>query len=376
MLNIYYNILRSTWKTFGFRPSFLRALLLAPPFYAFTYLTFFLDRIFFPQSRRILIKNPVFIIGHPRSGTTFLHRLLTQTGDFAVFEAWHLLFPSLTARSLLKPLISYLIRTNRSTIYPAQIGHELTLSTVEEEEVLFLHKLDTQFVTSRTSLGFDDREYPELRFYDQQPESRRKSSVRFFKGCLQRQILYTDKEQIMAKPNYSILRIKTMLEEFPDAKFIYLVRSPYETIPSHLSQQRNVLDHQWGIENIPPDKLKRYFERRYRYNIELYRYFYELQKNGEIPEDRVMVLQYDVLRSDLYQTFEKIVAFTGIKPSNELQQAIDNQAQIQKDYQRKHQVIKLEEFGLTREQIAEDLSFVFEEYGFDKNPEQKAAVSS
>ncbi len=376
MLKLYYHILNSCWQTFGFGLIFWRWLFLVPIFQIFTNLTLFLDRIFFPNYGEILIKNPVFIIGHPRSGTTFLHRLLTQTGDFAVFEAWHIFFPSLTARVLLKPIITYLSQSDRSTIYPKHVGHELTLNTVEEEEVLFIHKLDTQFVMLGTPLAFDDREHPEIRFHDQQPESHRKSSVRFFKGCLQRQILYTGKEQIVAKPNYSIHRIKTLMEEFPDAKFIYVVRSPYETIPSHLSLHHNIFDHQWGIENIPPDKLKRYFERRYRYNIELYRYFYELQKNGEIPKNRVMVLRYDLLRSDLYQTFEKIVDFTGIKTSDQLRQTIDDQAQIQKDYQRKHQVVELEEFGLTREQIAEDLSFVFEEYGFDKNSEQKAPVQT
>ena len=105
MLKIYYRILISTWKTFGFGVIFLRWLLLGPLFVFFTNLTLFLDNIFFPQYRKVEVKNPVFIIGHPRSGTTFLHRLLTQTNDFAVFQLWHILLPSLTARVLLKPIM-------------------------------------------------------------------------------------------------------------------------------------------------------------------------------------------------------------------------------------------------------------------------------
>lgn len=370
MLKIYYRILISAWHTFGFGLVFLRWLIVMPLFAAFTSITLFLDNIFFPQYKNVEIKQPIFLIGHGRSGTTFLHRLLNQTGEFAVFELWHLLFPALTARILVKPLIKFLIKTKQDTIYPKQVGHELTLTTVEEEEVLFLHKLDTQFVLFASPLGFDDQEHPEIRFHDQQPAARRKSSIKFFKECLQRQILYTGKAQIIAKPNYSIHRIKTLIEEFPDAKFVYLVRSPYETIPSHLSLHRNIFDNQWGIENIPIHKLMRYYQRRYNYNIDLYRYFYQCQEEQEIPKDQVMVVKYDALHSDLYRTFENIVAFAQLKCSEELQNAVLEQSKLQGEYRRVHAVMDIEQFGLTKQQITNDLNFVFAAYGLKTEPEE------
>lgn len=367
MLKIYYRILTSCWKTFGFGFIFLRWFLLLPLAISFTHTTLFLDRIFFPQYRKASVKSPIFIIGHPRSGTTFLHHLLTQTNEFTTFKAWHIIFPSLTARTVLKPLVNYLIKKNRSSIIPDDIGHGVSLDRVEEEELLFLHKADTQFVFLTTPLAFDDQEHPDIRFHDQQPVSRRQSSVKFFEGCLKRHIYYTGKQQVVAQIHYSTHRIKTLLETFPDAKFIYLVRSPYETIPSHLSLDRNFLDHHCGgLENIPLDRLQRYEERRYRYNVDLYRYFYNLQKNQEIPVDNVMVLRYDLLISDLDEVFEKIVNFTGINPSNQLKQVVEQQSQLQKNYKRQHRVRNLEEFNLTKEKLVEDLAFVFEEYGFDK----------
>lgn len=292
------------------------------------------------------------------------------------FEGWQIMFPSLTARVLVKPLINYLINKKFSTIASEEIGHKFSLDGINEEEFLFLYKFDTQFLISGSSLAFDDEEYPELRCYDQQPVSRRQSSMSFFKGCLQRQLYYTGKTQIVAQVHFSTQRIKTLMETFPDAQFIYLVRSPYQTIPSHLSLVKNSLEHRWGLKNIPFHKLKRWYERVYRYDVELYRYFYDLQKNQEIPKERVMVLRYDLLTSELYTAFEEIVAFTGIKPSEKLHQVNKYQAQLQKNYQRRHKVMELEEFGLTRENIAQDLSFVFEEYGFDKNDISEVSTAS
>ncbi len=365
MLKTYYRILLSAWKTFGFGRVFL-LYLLVPFFLLFTRVTLFLDGIFFPKYRKLQVTSPVFIIAHPRSGTTFLHQLLTQTGEFVAFEAWQLFLPSLTARALLKPIVNYLIRKNHNTIVPSQAGSETRLDGVKTEEWLFLHKLDTQFLMTFSPLCFDEQEHPELRLYDQQSESRRQSSMGFFKGCLQRQMYYTGKSQVIAKMHFSTHRIKTLLEAFPDAKFIYLVRSPHETVPSRLSLNRNVLNRLWGLENITPEKLKRWQERKYLYSIDLYRYFYDVHKTNQVSSNSVMVLPYNELLIDLNKAFEKIVAFTGIKPGDRLRQAIEHRAQLQKDYKRKHQVMKLEDFGLTEEQISEDFSFVFEEYGFDK----------
>ena len=75
------------------------------------------------------------------------------------------------------------------------------------------------------------------------------------------------------------------------------------------------------------------------------------------------------MRHDLEQAINKIFAFTGINPSQELRKAIENQSKLQKHYKRKHKNFILEDLGITKEQIAKDFSFVFERYGFDKNLE-------
>ena len=366
MLQVYYRIVVSAWKTFRFQPIFWRWTFLVPIFLAFTHLTLFLDRIFFPQYRKVEVKNPIFIIGHPRSGNTFLHKLLTQTNEFGAFQTWQILFPSLTARVLVKPIINYLIKKQKSALIPDSVGHGVALDKTEEEELLFFHKLDTQFVWARSPLGFDDRENPEFRFHDLQPKSRRHSSINFFKGCLQRQIYATGRTQVVLQTLQSVHRIETILEAFPDAKFIYLVRSPQDTIPSHLSILWLLLDLQLGIDNIPSDKLQRYIDRRYRYNIDLYRYFYDLQKQEKIPQDRVMIINYDRLITNLDKVFEEIVQFTGIEPSEKLKQIVTDTSIKQKSYKRKHKPINLEELRLSRSQIDKDFDFVFKEYNLNK----------
>ena len=67
-----------------------------PSVATFHALCFFLDPILFPGLRRVEVRTPVFIVGHARSGTTLLHRLLSKdAARFSAFLLYELFFPSL-----------------------------------------------------------------------------------------------------------------------------------------------------------------------------------------------------------------------------------------------------------------------------------------
>ena len=328
------------------------------------HLTLALDHVFFPAFRRVEVRKPVFLIGHPRSGTTFLHRLLTRTREFCAFEAWEIFLPSLVARTLLKRVIARRIAQGRTTFFPPEVGHEGALGQIEEEELLFMYTGNTQFVTCVSPLGFGDRDFTELVHADDQPERIRRRTMAFLRGCFQRQIHWTGNTRVVAKMNYSGMRIRTLLEAFPDAKIVYVVRSPLETISSHLTLHRNMFDHMWGVQRIPRDRLERYYERRYEHNVAFYRYLEDLTASGEIPAAQLMVLPYDELREDLATAIRKIAEFAELRLSDELQETIAQQSRTQTAYRRRHTNLHLEEFGLTEERVRKDLAFVFDRYGF------------
>jgi hypothetical protein len=227
----------------------------------------------------------------------------------------HILFPALTARALVRPGVRAWHHRHADGLVPPETGHAVKLmGEPEEDELLFLHVLDTQFITLFTPLAFDDREHPGLRFYDRQPASRRRRSVRFFTGCLQRQIYRTGKPQVVAKLTYSIHRFKTLKEAFPDARFVFLFRPPAEVIPSCLSMHHALMRHQWGLERIPPRKLEQFIRRIYSYSIELYRYVLELKQEGGLTPERVMMIPADRLHQDVRGTVGEILDFCGIEP--------------------------------------------------------------
>ena len=322
---------------------------------------FALDRLLFPGYRKVKIVKPVFLMGFGRSGTTFLHRLLNEGGTFCAFEAWELAYPSITLRKLLRPLVEMLVRRHKDVLQDPSMGHETRLRTIEEEELLFLHILDTQFLERFTPLKFSREDFPELFFNDAAPH--RHVSVKFFTGCLQRQIYYTGKGQVLAKANASLMRAGTLREHFPDAKFVYLVRNPIDAIASHLSQRRRVVLREMGPD-LDPVLLERYLRRRYTLNVEMYRYAHKLIVERILPPEAVIEVRYPELVHNLYNTLMTIIEFTGLEVDETLKAGWKRQSEAQATYERPHKNAPLSEFGLTEEQVRKDLQFVFDRYGF------------
>jgi hypothetical protein len=387
---VYLRVLGSCLSTFGLRRAgwFLYFLLKIPARLGYIAVSLLLDNLFFPKYRRAEIKNPVFIIGHPRSGTTFLHALLTQTEEFAVFKNWEILHPALTARALLKRSrllralfsvridprsLQRLMRRQAGSdgeAAPLHLFDPALESIVQEEEILFSHILDTQFVAFNMPLGFGKRGYPELVFHDEQPHQRQ--SVEFLKSCLKRQIHATGRGQVVAKVNFSLFRLKTLFEAFPDAKIVYLVRSPLETIPSHLSLHRTILDNNFGRARLSDARIEQYFAHRYRYNVAFYERFEQLMGRGDVPPDRILEIRYESLKNDLGKTMGRIRDFTGLPYSPDLERRIRDQEKKQPGYRREHTNLPLSAFGLNEEQVRADLDFVFKRYGFDDPPSRPA----
>ena len=114
------------------------------------YLCFILDEIFFGSYKDIEVKKPFFIVGVPRSGTTFMHRMLCKDSQFTAIKSWEMIFaPSITQKlfwSGLGKIDTLLGSPFRKTITAIENMiasdfnkiHKVGLFETEEDEVLFL----------------------------------------------------------------------------------------------------------------------------------------------------------------------------------------------------------------------------------------------
>ena len=107
----YSTMLRLAWN----EPSpkariyYLVVLLLGVPVAAsFHALCFALDPLLFPGLRKVEMKQPIFMVGHARSGTTLTHRLLSaDEGRFSSFLLWECYFPSLLQKKVIRAAAAF-----------------------------------------------------------------------------------------------------------------------------------------------------------------------------------------------------------------------------------------------------------------------------
>jgi len=107
-----------------------------------------LDDILFRGYRRQPVDAPVFIVGNFRSGTTFLHRLLSKDAErFTTMQMWEvLLSPSVAGRRVVAAVAAVVGRPARWIFghiegiwHQKNVMHEVSLTAPEEDDYVLLH---------------------------------------------------------------------------------------------------------------------------------------------------------------------------------------------------------------------------------------------
>ena len=311
---------------------------------------------------RMRVERPLFIIGHPRSGTSFFHGLMMGTDEMVGFRTWQLFWPALVGRRVIRRFVALKTRFGTAEVMPQSVGHQMELDSYEVEEFLFWLRYSTALNTMGL-LGLAEDDFPEIEQPDRLAEPDRRAALDYLDGCFRRQMIDSGKSQIVAKMHFSTMRLQSLLEYYPDARFVYLLRDPLCTVPSYLSFMIKTMEARGNLDGVSPERMQRMLRRRYRGTLALYRYFHDLQVSGRLPADRVMVLRYDDLMRDVRGTMDRVREFSGIAFSPALEAHIDAKAEAQKSYRRPHAVASLDELGLSRQQILSDFAFVYRHYG-------------
>ncbi|MGF1478598.1 MAG: sulfotransferase [Cyanophyceae cyanobacterium] len=318
----------------------------------------YLDRLFYPQLRTKAITKPIILMGNPRSGTTFLQRFLVEHNIGSGLELWEMVFPSLTLQKLLQPFIPLLEKIS-PVRHHASVAHATSLTSIETDDAaVFLHYLDGFFLYGYL-FAFATEDLSEL-FINQQSKNAERD-FNWLSNIWQRNLVKKRGNRVVAKLFSLGIYLPQFLTALPDARILYLVRDPVESIPSAMNLVTDVLDKTFGFWSLPEDVKQRYLERLYWALVKLFERFHRDYTTGAIDHERVKVVSYSRLMSDFDNLMAEILEFTEIEPDRKLQVAIAHQAEIQCNYRSKHKY-DLERFGLNSDHIYRDCAFVYETF--------------
>jgi hypothetical protein len=333
-----------------------------------------MDEILFPDYRDIEIREPVYIVGNPRSGTTFLQRLLARDETtFNAMRTWEMLLaPSITTRKVFWTLS----RLDRRLGGPAHrllgmleeswqeenVVHRIAIRAPEEDEYLLIHIFSSLKIWLYAAMV--DEAAPYTYFDSQMPEEKKERIMAFYKRCVQRH-LYAhgdkDRHYLAKNPHFSPM-VDALYEHLPGAKIIYLARNPLDMIPSYISLKEN----EWQLVGSP---VEEYGSREYVLDMAEHWYTYPLERLEQAPEDSYIVVNFEDLVTSAQETVREIYHRFGLEMNAAFDEILQQAAERARNHESEHDY-SLHEMGLTREQIVTQYEEVFERFDFDTRGEQ------
>jgi len=320
----------------------------------------FLDYILVPEFEKAKVKRPIFIMGVNRSGTTFFHRLLSKSNQFSTSKTWDLIIPSLSLRKFLLIINKALTYFKLDQIEKKNRGHQVRLENIEEDEMLlFIHKLDSLWVSNHLMpwLKFDTKSKHFIKHVyrdNSKNQNRNIRSMLFLKDFFQRQAYLHKNRRHLSKSNPFIFKIDSILKVFPDAKFVFLVRDPMDTIPSYFSLQENV---KFG-NMLSKNELSKLRKESYTEIIDWYK---ETEKvKSKLLKKQFMVITYPQITSDINNSIKSFYKFADLKMTKKFEKEIEKFSS--KKYVKKHQNKSIEDYGFSKKQVLSDFDFVYQEY--------------
>ena len=329
------------------------------------------DRLLFPGFRRQEVREPVFIAATQRSGTTLLMRTLQRDPQFVPMDLWEsLLAPSVVQRKLAWALKALDDRLGQ----PLQRGwvrleerwsqmpnardyfrvHRLSFLQPEEDVQLLLHQ-----AACYDLLAFFP--FPELLadyadYSRRVPAKRRRKEMAFYRSMVQRHLYAHGGGRHLSKPPTFSSAMPDLRATFPDAKFIHLVRHPAEVIPSALTLWYG----HWRMNGCPGD-----VRREARILAEVYCLWYRRlhEDLADLPPHRYVRVGYRDLTQNYRQTVHRIYEQLELAMPPALARYLEAEDVRVRAY-RSPNKYTLEQWGLSREDLAHLCAGVAEMYGF------------
>ncbi|MFH0960274.1 MAG: sulfotransferase [Pseudomonadota bacterium] len=296
-----------------------------------------------------ITQSPLFILGHWRSGTTHLHNLLSLDESFSSPNVYQCLFPchfifsqvGSSAMSFLGPRKRPMDDMEFSSLVPHEDEFALAALSLVSPYIRVIFPVTGE--DWHTGLDLD-------KIPDKWKTAWKKAFIVFLKKL---QLSEGGKPLLKSPPHTA--RIKHLLNMFPDAQFVHIVRNPYDVYLSSL----NLWNKSFAKARLqePSDELVQnqilswYLEMFELYNRDV----------GLIPHGNLTELRFEDLEAEPIKELQKIYTKLGLPNFDCFQKKAVKYLEGLKRY--KKNVYQLDD--RTKIIVAEKWRNTFERYGYD-----------
>ncbi len=285
--------------------------------------------------------EPVFIIGHWRSGTTHLHNLLSLDEQFGHVTTLQGIFPHSYQTNFLYP---YLTNVLLPPTRPMD-NMKIYLHSPQEEEIALVNSGPYSFY-HLWHLPKQMRSWYHyaVKFEGMGPKARQEWK-RIYLNLLKRAAVFAGKPRLLLKNPPNTARIPTLLELFPNARFIYIHRDPKEVYGSTKKLHARVMPL-FNLQPIESEQVNEDILHVYRDMIRTY-----LEDRDLIPEDQMVEVAYPDLVNHPMEELERIYQTLKLGEFDRLADTFANYVEAKKGYKKSTYEYTPEEWKAMKEQL-------------------------
>lgn len=272
--------------------------------------------------------SPVFILGHWRSGTTYLHQLLSSDKQFGYLNFYSAMFPNsfLWTERIIKTALNKLSLVCKWKIpFFNNIEYDFDFPCEEDTALLNMGCRNSAYwgyafpkkafrIFSTTMYFNAENSRAEKEFIDDYLYLLKKISYK-----------YQDKRLLLKSPP-NTARIRLLLKTFPDAKFIYINRDPVHLFYSHRKLWNQCLDR-YALQKINQQDLDNVIIQTMR-NL-----FFQYKKDKMLlNRNNLYEISYEELQKDPLTVVKNIYEYLQIPNLADTERDIQSQIKKTNNY--------------------------------------------
>jgi len=297
--------------------------------------------------------EPLFLLGYGRSGTTHLHNLLwkdTQFGVISNYQATAQPF-ALTGRGWLERQMARRIPHKRPMDNVA-----ITLDAPQEEEIAVLNS------SADAPLHFMSfpRALPDI--YDAYVSDLGRDAEqsagfrRAYLDALRKATLISSGRPLVLKTPTNMARIPFLLAEFPDARFVHIVRNPYAVFQSMRNMYRMILPRE-TLQELDWERIDAWTTAAYAQVVGRY-----LEDRKRIHADRLFEIRFEDLDARPLDVLEALYRHLGIEDFERARPGFDRYLRDLGRFEKN----RFEFPEAVVEEVNEHWGFAFDAFGYER----------
>ncbi|MDG6219801.1 MAG: sulfotransferase, partial [Candidatus Thermoplasmatota archaeon] len=208
-------------------------------------------------------KSPLFLLGHWRGGTTYLHNMLSKDDQFGFFSTFDAYVPGVCLRNeqLLKGIVAGSLPKKRP-MDDVVMGADLP-----QEDEYALGGTSVYSYYHGWCFPKNMRLYDRYVWLDDVPERVVEEFKRNYLYLLKKASFKNKGRCLLSKNPSNTARVKLLLDMFPDAKFVHIHRNPYHQYLSMVRFMKTVIPL-YCLQTPPP------FEQVEGHLLDMYEHMY------------------------------------------------------------------------------------------------------